>query len=145
VVEAGFVESSGIAEGVGVGHLHTSFVSLDPVAQGFLFLHMLFVSKGRLEAVWQVLRTFDYDEHLYLKSTAVDLAPFRTSSRLPSLLPQQRVLSRGRGEEREGREGRGQRNTARLPLPLYPSFRTATVRAMPGLCRLPCCVRAACP
>ena len=34
---------------------------------GFLFLHLLFVERGRHETVWAVLRKFGYDENLQLE------------------------------------------------------------------------------
>lgn len=33
---------------------------------GFLFLHALFIERGRLDTVWQVLRKYGYDESLHL-------------------------------------------------------------------------------
>lgn len=33
---------------------------------GFLYLHALFVSRGRVETVWSVLRKFHYDQDLNL-------------------------------------------------------------------------------
>ncbi|KAJ4460972.1 putative Mitochondrial Rho GTPase 1 [Paratrimastix pyriformis] len=47
---------------------------------GFVYLHLLFIMKGRVEAVWQVLRSFDYDERLMLKSCVADLTPSPKSS-----------------------------------------------------------------
>ena len=37
------------------------------VVAGFLFLHLLFVERGRHETVWAVLRKFGYDEGLQLE------------------------------------------------------------------------------
>lgn len=34
---------------------------------GFLFLHALFIERGRLETTWSVLRKFGYDNDLKLK------------------------------------------------------------------------------
>jgi len=34
---------------------------------GFLYLHKLFIQKGRLETTWQVLRKFGYDNDLELR------------------------------------------------------------------------------
>jgi mitochondrial Rho GTPase 1 len=34
--------------------------------EGFLFLHTIFIQKGRLETTWTVLRTFGYAEDLRL-------------------------------------------------------------------------------
>lgn len=35
--------------------------------QGFLFLHALFIDKGRLETTWAVLRKFGYGDDLELR------------------------------------------------------------------------------
>lgn len=35
-------------------------------AEGFIFLHTLFVQKGRLETTWIVLRKFGYDDNMHL-------------------------------------------------------------------------------
>ncbi|KAJ8748360.1 hypothetical protein K2173_002997 [Erythroxylum novogranatense] len=40
--------------------------------EGFLFLHALFIDKGRLETTWAVLRKFGYDDELKLRD---DLLP----------------------------------------------------------------------
>lgn len=40
--------------------------------KGFLFLHALFIEKGRLETTWTVLRKFGYDNTLKLRD---DLIP----------------------------------------------------------------------
>lgn len=42
--------------------------------QGFLFLHALFIERGRLETTWAVLRTFGYDDKLRLNP---DLLPLQ--------------------------------------------------------------------
>lgn len=34
---------------------------------GFLFLHALFIEKGRIETTWSVLRQFGYDDELKLR------------------------------------------------------------------------------
>lgn len=34
---------------------------------GFLFLHALFIEKGRLETTWTVLRKFGYDDDIKLR------------------------------------------------------------------------------
>ncbi|KMZ69882.1 Mitochondrial Rho GTPase [Zostera marina] len=46
---------------------------------GFLFLHALFIEKGRLETTWTVLRKFGYDNDIKLRD---DLIPI-TSKRAP--------------------------------------------------------------
>ncbi|XVF21782.1 hypothetical protein REPUB_Repub12eG0119800 [Reevesia pubescens] len=43
--------------------------------EGFLFLHALFIEKGRLEATWAVLRKFGYDDDLKLRD---DILPILT-------------------------------------------------------------------
>lgn len=40
--------------------------------EGFLFLHTLFIEKGRLETTWSVLRKFGYDDELKIRD---DLLP----------------------------------------------------------------------
>ena len=46
---------------------------------GFLFLHALFIEKGRLETTWTVLRKFGYDNEIKLRDefipTSVKRAP----------------------------------------------------------------------
>lgn len=41
-------------------------------AEGFIFLHTLFVQKGRLETTWIVLRKFGYDDNMRLSLSADD-------------------------------------------------------------------------
>lgn len=43
--------------------------------EGFLFLHALFIEKGRLETTWAVLRKFGYDDDLKLRD---DILPVPT-------------------------------------------------------------------
>ncbi|XVF72418.1 hypothetical protein PTKIN_Ptkin12aG0119800 [Pterospermum kingtungense] len=43
--------------------------------EGFLFLHALFIEKGRLETTWAVLRKFGYDDDLKLRD---DILPLPT-------------------------------------------------------------------
>jgi hypothetical protein len=38
---------------------------------GFLFLHALFIEKGRLETTWTVLRKFGYDNDLKLRDDLI--------------------------------------------------------------------------
>ncbi|XP_050393098.2 mitochondrial Rho GTPase 1 isoform X1 [Patella vulgata] len=49
-------------------HKHTSegIINDGISLKGFLFLHTLFIQKGRHETTWTVLRKFGYDEHLAL-------------------------------------------------------------------------------
>ena len=46
---------------------------------GFLFLHALFIEKGRLETTWTVLRKFGYDNEIKLRDefipTSIKRAP----------------------------------------------------------------------
>ena len=46
---------------------------------GFLFLHTLFIERGRLETTWQVLRRFGYDETLHLSQETLEEASFPRS------------------------------------------------------------------
>ena len=39
---------------------------------GFLFLHALFIERGRLETTWAVLRKFGYDNDLLLSAEVLD-------------------------------------------------------------------------
>lgn len=43
---------------------------------GFLFLHALFIERGRLEATWAVLRKFGYDNNLHLHPDILDSVSF---------------------------------------------------------------------
>ncbi|XP_022719377.1 mitochondrial Rho GTPase 1-like isoform X1 [Durio zibethinus] len=47
---------------------------------GFLFLHALFIEKGRLETTWTVLRKFGYDNDIKLSD---DLIPYSSFKRAP--------------------------------------------------------------
>ena len=38
---------------------------------GFLFLHALFIEKGRLETTWTVLRKFGYDNDIKLRDDLI--------------------------------------------------------------------------
>uniref|UniRef100_A0A7R9VF32 EF-hand domain-containing protein n=1 Tax=Chlamydomonas euryale TaxID=1486919 RepID=A0A7R9VF32_9CHLO len=40
--------------------------------EGFLFLHVLFIERGRLESTWAVLRTFGYNDALHLSDEVLD-------------------------------------------------------------------------
>lgn len=53
----------GTAEGRGASGL---------TLQGFLFLHALFIERGRLETVWTVLRTHGYDDSLALPRSLLE-------------------------------------------------------------------------
>ncbi|MQM18319.1 hypothetical protein Taro_051310, partial [Colocasia esculenta] len=46
---------------------------------GFLFLHALFIEKGRLETTWTVLRKFGYDNEIKLRDDLLPL-PFKRAS-----------------------------------------------------------------
>lgn len=43
---------------------------------GFLFLHALFLDRGRLETTWAVLRKFGYDNSLHLHDDILDSVSF---------------------------------------------------------------------
>ena len=47
---------------------------------GFLFLHALFIEKGRLETTWTVLRKFGYNNDIKLSD---DLIPYSSFRRAP--------------------------------------------------------------
>jgi Ras family protein T1 len=47
---------------------------------GFLFLHTLFIERGRLETTWQVLRRFGYDFSMHLSQDTLEEVSF---ARLP--------------------------------------------------------------
>uniref|UniRef100_A0A0D6R7H1 Mitochondrial Rho GTPase n=1 Tax=Araucaria cunninghamii TaxID=56994 RepID=A0A0D6R7H1_ARACU len=44
---------------------------------GFLFLHALFIEKGRLETTWTVLRKFGYDDEIKLRDDLLSTAQFK--------------------------------------------------------------------
>lgn len=44
---------------------------------GFLFLHALFIERGRTETPWAVLRAYGYDGFLKLSDEVLDRVPFR--------------------------------------------------------------------
>ncbi len=44
---------------------------------GFLFLHALFIERGRTETPWAVLRTYGYDNYLKLSDEVLDAVNFR--------------------------------------------------------------------
>lgn len=54
---------------------------------GFLFLHALFIEKGRLETTWTVLRKFGYDNDIKLRDdllpTTFKRAPDQVNFTLP--------------------------------------------------------------
>lgn len=41
---------------------------------GFIFLHALFIEKGRLETTWTVLRKFGYDNDIKLRDDLIPTA-----------------------------------------------------------------------
>lgn len=43
---------------------------------GFLFLHALFIERGRLETTWAVLRKFGYNNELRLSEDALNVISF---------------------------------------------------------------------
>jgi len=44
--------------------------------EGFLFLHVLFIERGRLESTWAVLRKFGYNDSLHLGDEVLDRLPW---------------------------------------------------------------------
>ena len=52
---------------------------------GFLYLHVLFIEKGRLESTWTVLRRFGYDEQLTLREDLLEPALNGKPSNGPSI------------------------------------------------------------
>ncbi|KAL6752183.1 hypothetical protein V8C86DRAFT_620246 [Haematococcus lacustris] len=44
--------------------------------EGFLFLHVLFIERGRLESTWAVLRKFGYSDNLLLSDDVLDRVAF---------------------------------------------------------------------
>ncbi len=46
---------------------------------GFLFLHALFIERGRLETTWAVLRKFGYNNELQLSEEALGVISFQRS------------------------------------------------------------------
>ena len=53
---------------------------------GFLFLHALFIEKGRLETTWTVLRKFGYDNDIKLRDDLIPLPFKRAPDQVPSAL-----------------------------------------------------------
>lgn len=47
---------------------------------GFLFLHSLFIERGRLETTWTVLRSYGYDDTLKLRDELLDCVNFSTAA-----------------------------------------------------------------
>lgn len=43
---------------------------------GFLFLHALFIERGRLETVWAVLRKYGYNDNLVLSQEVLSEVNF---------------------------------------------------------------------
>lgn len=46
---------------------------------GFLFLHALFIERGRLETTWAVLRKFGYNDELRICDELLDAVSFQHS------------------------------------------------------------------
>lgn len=62
------VVSEKMAEGVNVDGLTLT---------GFLFLHALFIEKGRLETTWTVLRKYGYDDEIKLRDDLLQYPSFK--------------------------------------------------------------------
>ncbi|KAL4526211.1 hypothetical protein Ndes2437B_g07466 [Nannochloris sp. 'desiccata'] len=63
--------------------------------KGFLFLHALFIERGRLETTWTVLRRFGYDNKLHLRADVIArgaLPPTATSDQVVELSPSGRAF-----------------------------------------------------
>lgn len=65
------VVSEKMAEGVNVHGLTLT---------GFLFLHALFIERGRLETTWTVLRKFGYDNEIKLRDDLLQNPCFKRCS-----------------------------------------------------------------
>lgn len=63
--------------------LTSDFVNLD----GFLFLHRLFIQRGRLETTWTVLRRFGYEDDLSLREDYLNPVSFDLSQQSVELSP----------------------------------------------------------
>jgi len=87
--------------------------------KGFLYLHSLFITRGRLESTWAVLRRFGYDDRLRLDDAIFRRAPARAASE---------------GRRREGRESGGRSPAAFSRPPRPPSARPAHATRPPSLC-----------
>jgi mitochondrial Rho GTPase 1 len=61
---------------------------------GFLFLHALFIERGRLETTWTVLRKFGYNNELRLRDDVVSKASFpgRSPDQVVELTPEGRAF-----------------------------------------------------
>lgn len=55
--------------------------------EGFLFLHRLFIQRGRLETTWKVLRRFGYEDDLSLREDYLNPANFDLSQQSVELSP----------------------------------------------------------
>lgn len=44
---------------------------------GFLFLHALFIERGRLETTWTVLRKFGYDDEVKMRDELLQTPSFK--------------------------------------------------------------------
>lgn len=62
------VVSEKMAEGVNANGLTLT---------GFLFLHALFIERGRLETTWTVLRKFGYDDEIKLREELLQNPSFK--------------------------------------------------------------------
>lgn len=58
---------------------------------GFLFLHALFIEKGRLETTWTVLRKFGYNDEIKLKDDHLTI-PFKKAPDQVTLFLEQMVF-----------------------------------------------------
>lgn len=72
----------------GVNHLGLTI-------SGFLFLHALFIEKGRLETTWTVLRKFGYDDDIKLRDEFVPVPSKRASDQSVELTSEAVEFLRG--------------------------------------------------
>ena len=98
--------------------------------EGFIFLHALFIERGRLETTWAVLRRFGYGDSLHLGPSALEPA-----APLEAAAPDQaRELESKRGISGEG--GRVAAHTlptaAALPCGRRPAVGTRAERGLLG-------------
>jgi len=71
IVEVKKVVSKKISEGVNENGLTLT---------GFLFLHHLFIERGRLETTWTVLRKFGYNDEITLRDDILSIPSWKRAS-----------------------------------------------------------------
>ncbi len=74
---------------------------------GFLFLHALFIERGRLETTWAVLRKFGYDNDLLLSAEVLDQVNLQHApDQVRSCGIESHIFSAGRSEPVQEARGR---------------------------------------